>query len=212
MDDINLPLPCPPALCRRRRAWTKRLAVALGINQRLVQKLLKSLGAPDWSDDQVEADFDAFETAWRRFLGNTWPRFRGLRPALTVDATENTVEPPKPPDEASGGTESTGFEGLQEERLAKLRAERQVAELKLAQLRGSLLPRAKTVEMLRTVLLITAGVVRDHPAWLAEALPAEHRAPLRAVARTVEARAIAELKAKVKAQWEVFIRSIEQPS
>ena len=201
----------PPAPPRKRRAWTNRLSIALGIPQRLVQKMLKWPYAPDWTDEQVEADFDKFEMVWRNWLAYHWPKFRGLRAPVRVEIQSQPTPPiaPESPGVGSAGEAPAPGDALYAERLARTKADRQIAELKLAQMRSELVPRADVSELIRDVLLINASVIRDQPYWLADAMPVEHRPALRAVVRAVEARARDEQRSRVQKRWSEFLAKIK---
>lgn len=168
-----------------RRAWTARMASALGLSRRRIQKLIDA-GAPDATDAQVGQDWQAWERSWRQWIGAS-PRWRGLQRRMTrpmnLDAGHTTTMAAPAP----GGDDLSSLNILEKEKVLKARADRERAQLELDQAKGVVIDRAAAKAALTAGLQVLVAALNDLPAKVAGELPADQRGPVReAVHRVVD--------------------------
>ena len=181
-----------------RREWTARMATALGLNRRRVQKLLAA-GAPDTDDDTANQDWAAWETTWRRWIANS-PRWcsltRRMTPPANLDAGHTTSTPGSAPSD-----DLTGLNILEREKVLKARADRERSELELGQAKGEIISRKAAHAALTGALQEFAVALSDAPAHIAAEVPPALRDVVRlAAGKVIESRR-PDILARVRAVW-----------
>lgn len=203
------PAPAEP-MPRAYRRWTQRLAAALGLSRRRIQKLIED-GAPDATDPEAAADFPALEQRWRVWL-SSHPRWRKLgrriKPPLALDhaapagaesAQKNAGSRP------AGGDGRDQLSLLEGEKLAKATADRKRAELALARETGEVIPRDRALASVTDALLAIQGALEEFPARLAMELPVELRDPVRVAGRALAAKEKIRIAERLRQSWRAAI-------
>lgn len=195
---------------RPYRRWTQRLAAALGLSRRRIQKLLED-GAPDATDAEAAADFPALERHWRAWL-LAHPRWRKLgrriKAPMVLDhpTPEGTHSAQK-----NAGMAAAGGEGrdqlslLEQEKLAKATADRRRAELALARESGEVIPRDRALASVSDALLAIQAALEEFPARLALELPVDLRDTVRTAGRALAAKEKIRIAERLRQSWRAAI-------
>jgi hypothetical protein len=182
------------------------MAVALGLkHRRRVQKLLGE-GAPDFTDQEAEADWDTCERTWRGWLqAHPRHRFMHLRPPDSLEATAMAQAAPSLPAGGGAAAPQGPAEQLAHEKLRKARADGDLAELLLAKERAALIPREDAHRALVQALQYTAAALADLPARLAQDLDPAWRDRVRELGRQVASAITDELREQLRKLWHASV-------
>ena len=180
-------------ILRPVRSWTARMAQALGLPRRRVQKLLVE-GAPDVTDEVATSDWLTLERTWRQWIHHH-PRYhtlgRRLRGSTDLDSGAQN---------AGSVAAGAGVGGYVEKDPIKQRRV-QLLDLQIGAESGKLVPRDAVKDLLAQTLQMALGRIDEIPALLAQQVPIEHRDHLRLVGKRIAVAERNRFEADIRRLW-----------
>jgi hypothetical protein len=191
-DDTTNP-DTPVAIIRPVRSWTLRMAQALALPRRRIQKLLIE-GAPDATDDFAGTDWQTLERSWRQWIGNH-PRYRSLtrrmRSSTDLDSGAQNA-----------GSAAAGADLPPAGMIDPIKQRRcQLLDLQIGAESGRLVPRDAAKDLLAQTLQMALGRIDEIPALLAQQIPIDQRDQVRQVGKRIAATERYRFESDIRRLW-----------